>query len=151
ADVGGVIMEGGAPKPVKLSELVAGKKAIIFGIPGAFTPTCSNQHLPSFVNDAQALADKGIDSVICMSTNDIFVLQAWNQASGGENITMLADGNGDISRALDLGLDASALGLGFRTTRFAMYVEDGVVKALNVEESPRECTVSSAQGILERV
>ncbi len=149
ADAGGIVWKDG-PTPVKLADLVAGKKSILFGIPGAFTPTCSNQHLPTFAKDAEAIAGKGIDQVICISTNDIFVLEAWNKASGGENITMLADGNGDVTRALDLGLDASGLGLGFRTTRFAMLIDDGVVTALNVEDSPRECTVSSAQGILER-
>ena len=149
ADVGGIVWKDG-PTPVKLADLVAGKKSILFGIPGAFTPTCSNDHLPTFTKDAQAIVDKGIDQVICISTTDIFVLQAWNKASGGDNITMLADGNGDVTRALDLGLDASGLGLGFRTTRFAMLIDDGVVTALNVEGSPRECTVSTAQSILER-
>lgn len=139
------------PTPTPLAELVAGKKVIIFGIPGAFTPTCSNQHLPSFAQNQSALAAKGIDSVICMSTNDIFVLQAWNEASGASHITMFADGNGDVTRALDLGLDASGMGLGYRTTRFAMFVDDGVVKALQVEEKPGTCEVTSAESILTRV
>lgn len=150
-DVGGMIMKDGAPAPAKLADLVAGKKAVLFGVPGAFTPTCSNLHLPSFVQDQAALTAKGIDQVICMSTNDIFVLDAWNKASGGDNITMLADGNGDITRALDVGLDASGFGLGFRTARFAAYIEDGVIKALNLEANPASCDLTSAKGILERI
>ena len=150
-DVQGTIMGDDGPSPVNLAELVAGKKSILFGIPGAFTPTCTNQHLPSYVDDAAELTAKGIEQVICMSTNDIFVLSAWNSASGGANVTMLADGSGDITRALDLGLDLSARGMGYRTTRFAMIVDNGVVQALNVEESPGSCSVTSAQGILERV
>jgi peroxiredoxin len=151
AEAGGITWQDGKPAPTKLADLVAGKKAIIFGIPGAFTPTCSNQHLPSFAQNESALRAKGIDSVICVSTNDIFVLNAWNQASGAGHITMFADGNGDVTRALDLGLDASGNGLGFRTTRFAMFVDDGVVKALNVEEKPGTCDLSSADSILARV
>ena len=151
SDLQGTVMGDDGPAPVNLAELVAGKKSVIFGIPGAFTPTCSKQHLPGYVDDAAALEAKGIEQVICMSTNDIFVLSAWNAANGGANVTMLADGSGDITRALDLGLDLSARGMGYRTTRFAMIVDDGTVHALNVEESPGTCTVSSAQGILERV
>ncbi len=144
-------MGNDGPAPTNLAELLGGKKSVLFGIPGAFTPTCTNQHLPSYVNDAAALQAKGIEQVICMSTNDIFVLDAWNKANGGSSVTMLADGSGDITRALDLGLDLSARGMGYRTTRFAMVVDDGVVQALNIEESPAACTVSSAQAILERV
>ena len=151
ADAKGTALADGKPAPTALADLVAGKKAVIFGIPGAFTPTCSNQHLPSFAQNQSALADKGIDTVICMSTNDIFVLNAWNAASGADHITMFADGNGDVTRALDLGVDLGVAGLGFRTTRFAMVVDDGVVTALNVEESPGTCEVTSADGILSRV
>ena len=151
ADAQGRIWQDDKPTPASLADVVAGKKAIIFGIPGAFTPTCSNQQLPGFAQNASALADKGIDTVICLATNDIFVLNAWNAAGGAEHITMFSDGNGDVTRALDLGLDASAGGLGFRTTRFAMYVDDGVVKALNVEEKPGTCDLSSAESILARV
>ena len=118
----------------------------MFGVPGAYTGTCTNQHLPSFAENQAALTEKGIDTVICMSTNDISVLDAWNAAHGAEHITMLADGNGDITRALDLGVDLSVVGMGFRTRRFAMFVDDGVVKALNVEESPATCGITSASG-----
>lgn len=149
-EVTGTIWQDG-PKPASLPELFKGKRSILFGVPGAFTPTCSNLHLPSFVADKAALDAKGIDQVVCMSTNDIFVLNAWNQAGGGDHITMLADGNGDITRALDLGLDASGFGLGFRCLRFAAFIEDGVIKALNLEENPGACEMTSAKGILERV
>ena len=150
ADVEGFVMRDGAPTKVSLGEALGGGKAILFGIPGAFTPTCTNDHLPSFASASAALAEAGIENVVCLSTNDIFVLTTWNKQHGGEHVTMLADGNGDITRALDLGLDGSGLGLGFRTTRFAMVVEGGSVKALSVEESPGSCTVSAAEAILER-
>jgi peroxiredoxin len=151
ADAAGRTLQDGSPEPTTLAELVAGKRAIVFGVPGAYTGTCTNQHLPSFAANQAALTDKNIDAVICMSTNDISVLSAWNDAHGADHITMLADGNGEITRALDLGVDLSVVGMGFRTRRFAMFVEDGVVKALNVEESPATCGITSATGILERV
>ena len=148
-EAGGVIWADG-PKPTTLADLFAGKKSILFGVPGAFTPTCSNLHLPSF-NDKAQLDAKGIDQVVCMSTNDIFVMQAWNESAGAEHITMLADGNGDVTRALDLGLDASGFGLGFRCMRFAAVIDDGVITALNLEEEPGACELTTASGILERV
>ena len=151
ADASGRTMQDGKPEPTTLADLVAGKKAIVFGVPGAFTGTCTNQHLPSFAGNEAALTAKGVDAVICMSTNDISVLGAWNDAHGAAHITMLADGNGDVTRALDLGVDLSVVGMGFRTRRFAMFVDDGVVKAINVEESPAVCGISSATSILERV
>lgn len=149
-EVNGTVMAGGRPGPVSLREFVGDKKTVIFGVPGAFTPTCTNDHLPTFAVAADALAEAGIEQTICMSTNDIFVLEAWNTAHGAEHITMLADGSGELTRALDLGLDLSGLGLGFRCTRFAMLVEGGAVKALQLEESPGACAVTSASAILER-
>jgi peroxiredoxin len=147
-DAKGTVMSGGRPGPVSLSELVGDKKTVIFGVPGAFTPTCTNDHLPTFAAGADQLNAAGIEQTICMSTNDIFVLQAWNAAHGAEHITMLADGSGDITRALDIGLDLSGLGLGFRCTRFAMLVEDGKVKAFQTEENPGTCAMTSASAIL---
>ena len=149
-DINGTVMANGRPGPVSLRELVGGKKTVIFGVPGAFTPTCTNDHLPTFAVAADALAAAGIEQTICMSTNDIFVLEAWNKAHGAEHITMLADGAGELTRALDLGLDLSGLGLGFRCTRFAMLVEGGAVKALQLEEQPGACAMTSASAILER-
>ena len=145
----GTIMDGGRPSPVSLRELVGGKKTVIFGVPGAFTPTCTNDHLPTYAASASQLADAGIEQTICMSTNDIFVLSAWNAAHGAEHITMLADGVGAVTKALDLGLDLSGLGLGFRCTRFAMLVEDGKVKAIQTEENPGACAMTAASAILE--
>ncbi len=147
-DVSGTVMAGGRPGPVSLREYVGGKKTVIFGVPGAFTPTCTNDHLPTFAVAADALAAAGIEQTICMSTNDIFVLEAWNAAHGAGHITMLADGSGDLTRAMDLGLDLSGLGLGFRCTRFAMLIEDGRVKAVQLEESPGACAMTSAAAIL---
>ena len=126
-DVNGTVIADGRPGPVNVRELVGDKKTVIFGVPGAFTPTCTNDHLPTFAASADQLAAAGIEQTICMSTNDIFVLQAWNAAHGADHIVMLADGSGDITRAMDIGLDLSGLGLGFRCTRFAMLVEGGVV------------------------
>ncbi len=150
AEASGITWQDGTPSPKKLADLVAGKKAIVFGIPGAFTPTCSNDHLPSFAQSEAALREKGVEEVICLAMNDIFVLSAWNAANGAPHITMLADGNGEVTQALDLALDLHAVGLGTRTARFAMVVEDGVVRALNVEEKAGTCDVSSAGSILAR-
>ncbi|MDE2745531.1 MAG: peroxiredoxin [Chloroflexota bacterium] len=148
-DVNGTVIADGRPGPVNVRELVGDKKTVIFGVPGAFTPTCTNDHLPTFAVGKAQLDAAGIEQTICMSTNDIFVLQAWNAAHGAEHITMLADGSGDITRAMDIGLDLSGLGLGFRCTRFAMLVEGGVVKAFQTEENPGTCAMTSAVAILE--
>lgn len=144
----GTVMGDEGPKPMDLTELFAGKKTVLFGVPGAFTPTCSNDHLPSYVNAEKSLEEKGIDQVVCMSTNDIFVLNAWNGINGGDNIKMLADGSGEITRALDLGLDLNTRGMGFRTTRFSMIIDDNVVVAMNIEEAPGTCTLTSADELL---
>ena len=148
-DVNGTVMAEGRPSPVSLRELVGGRKTVLFGVPGAFTPTCTNDHLPTYAVSASALSEAGVEQTICMSTNDIFVLSAWNAAHGAEHITMLADGAGEVTRALDLGLDLTGLGLGFRCTRFAMLVEGGKVKAIQTEEAPGTCAVTSAAAILE--
>lgn len=147
-EVRGTVMSDGRPGPVSLRELVGDKKTVIFGVPGAFTPTCTNDHLPTFAVAADALEAAGIEQTICMSTNDIFVLEAWNAAHGAAHITMLADGSGDLTRAMDLGLDLGGLGLGFRCTRFAMLVEGGTVKAVQLEEQPGACAMTSASAIL---
>lgn len=151
SDLTGFILKEGAPTKVTLGELLGGKKAVVFGIPGAFTSTCTNQHLPSYVKDADALKAKGVDAIICLAVNDVFVLDAWNKAGGDPKITMLSDGNGDITRALGLQLDLSAIGLGTRSQRFAMVVDQGTVKALEIEEKAGQCTVSSADNILTKL
>lgn len=130
--------------------LFDGRKAVLFAVPGAFTPTCSEKHLPGFVEHFQQFRDKGIE-VACMAVNDPFVMQAWAKSQHvPEGLMMLSDGNGDFTRALGLELDASAYGMGIRAKRFALYAEDGVVKQLHVE-APGEYKVSSAEHLLASV
>ena len=129
-------------------ELFWGKKVVIFAVPGAFTPTCSNQHLPGFIEQADAIRAKGVDDIICMSVNDAFVMDAWGKDRGvGDKVRMVADGNGEFSKALGLDFDGSGIGFGLRCQRFAAIVDDGVVTKLAVEE-PMKFDVSSADAIL---
>ncbi len=133
---------------VTTDELFSGKKVILFAVPGAFTPTCSNQHLPGFIDQADAIRAKGVDDIVCMSVNDAFVMDAWGKERGaGDKVRLIADGNGDLSRALGLDFDGSGIGFGLRCQRFAAIVEDGVVRKLAVEE-PMKFEVSSADAIL---
>ncbi len=142
----------GGPRPVTTDDLFAGKKVVMFAVPGAFTPSCSAAHLPGFVQHADAIKAKGVDTVACLSTNDAFVLQAWGDAQkAGEKVMMLSDGNGEFVKALDLTLDASGFGMGLRATRFSMIVEDGVVKSLNVESNPGEVAASSAEKVIDQL
>ncbi|MGZ5930916.1 MAG: redoxin family protein [Rhizomicrobium sp.] len=144
-------MKDGGPKPVKTDDLFAGKKVVVFALPGAFTPTCSAKHLPGFVQNADALKAKGIDAIACVSVNDAFVMGAWgDQQKVGDKVMMLADGNGDLTRALGLEMDGSRFGMGKRSQRFAMIVDNGVVKQLNVEE-PGAFAVSSAEHVLTQL
>ena len=124
-------------------------KVVIFAVPGAFTPTCSEKHLPGFVQQFDAFRDKGVE-VACVSVNDPFVMSAWNERDGSEHITMLADGNGEFAEALGLTMDGSKFGMGKRSQRYSMVVNDGVVEQLNVEE-PGAFNVSSADYMLERL
>ncbi len=136
---------------VDTGALFAGKKSVLFAVPGAFTPTCSAKHLPGFQQHAQAFFDKGVDQIVCMAVNDPFVMKAWgNQAGVGESILMLADGNAEFTKAMGLDLDASGFGLGTRSQRFAMVIEDGVVKDVQVD-SGGAFEVSSAEYMLNRV
>ena len=126
------------------------KKVVVFAVPGAFTPTCSQEHLPGFVNLAQQLSDKGIDTVACVSVNDVFVMDAWGKNQGADGkVLMLADGNGEFTAALGLELDASGFGMGTRSQRFSLVANDGVVEILNVEEGGFE--VSSCEYMLEQI
>jgi glutaredoxin/glutathione-dependent peroxiredoxin len=144
-------MKDGGPKPVKTDDLFAGKKVVVFALPGAFTPTCSAKHLPGFVQNADAIKAKGVDAIACVSVNDAFVMGAWgDQQKVGDKIMMLGDGNGDLTRALGLEMDGSRFGMGKRSQRFAMIVDDGVVKELNVEE-PGAFAVSSAEHVLKQL
>lgn len=138
------------PEAVQSSEFFAGKKVALFAVPGAFTPTCSAKHLPGYVEKAAELKAKGIDEIACTAVNDAFVLAAWNKAEGSEDITMLADGNGEFAKALGLDADFSAYGMGTRSQRYSMIVDDGVVVELNVE-APGEFGVSSAEHMLQQL
>ena len=140
----------GGPEQVDTHDFFAGRTVALFAVPGAYTPTCSARHLPSFVDKAEALKAKGVDEIACTSVNDAFVLGAWGKANEVGAITMLADGNGDFARALGLTFDGSKFGMGTRSQRYAMLVEDGVVKQLNVE-APGEYKVSSAEHLLEQL
>ena len=138
-------------KPVTTDELFKGKKVVLFALPGAFTPTCSAKHLPGFVQNAEALRAKGVDSIACLSVNDAFVMGAWGKDQKvGDSVLMLADGNGTFTKAIGLEMDGSGHGLGTRSKRYAMVVKDGVVKQLNVEE-PGAFDVSSADYLVERL
>jgi peroxiredoxin len=133
---------------ITTDEIFGGKKVVVFAVPGAFTPTCSNQHLPGFVAKASEIKAKGVDEVVCMSVNDAFVMKAWGEAQGtGDGVTMLADGNAEFASALGLDFDGSGIGFGTRAQRFAMVVNDGVVELLNVE-APMKFEVSDADTIL---
>jgi peroxiredoxin len=133
---------------ITTEEIFGGKKVVVFAVPGAFTPTCSNQHLPGFVAKASEIKAKGVDEVVCMSVNDAFVMKAWGEAQGtGDGVTMLADGNAEFASALGLDFDGSGIGFGTRAQRFAMVVNDGVVELLNVE-APMKFEVSDADTIL---
>ena len=135
------------PIPVKTGEFFAGKKVALFAVPGAYTPTCSAKHLPSFVEKAGDLKAKGVDEIVGTSVNDAFVMGAWNKDQGSQDITMLADGNGQFAEALGLTMDGSKFGLGQRSQRYSMIVNDGVVEQLNVE-APGEYSASSAETML---
>ena len=136
-------------KDVTTRELAEGKKVVLFAVPGAFTPTCHAKHLPSYLDHLAALQAKGVDQVACVSVNDAFVLDAWGKQGGVDGrILLLADGNAAFTKAVGLDFDGSGFGLGTRSKRYAMLIEDGVVKALQVEESPGVMEVSSAERIL---
>jgi len=144
-------MTDSGPKPMSTKELFDGKKVALFSVPGAFTPTCSAQHLPGFVDNADAIKAKGVDTIACMAVNDAFVMSAWGQDRNvGDKVLMLGDGNGDFTKALGLEMDASKFGLGTRGQRFSMLVDNGVVKNLNVEDAGA-FEKSKAEVILEQL
>lgn len=134
-------------KEVKTDELFAGKKVALFAVPGAFTRTCSQRHLPSYVGNAAQLKAKGVDAIACLAVNDAFVMDAWGKEHGAGQIMMLGDGNGEFVKAMGLELDRVKEGMGIRSQRYSMLIDNGVVKALNVEK-PGEYEVSSAEAML---
>ena len=141
------VMGAEGPADVNIEDLCQGKKVVIFAVPGAFTPGCSMTHLPGFVINADKIKAAGVDTIVCISVNDAFVMGAWGQAQNAEEILMLADGNCELTAALGLELDGSGFGLGTRSQRYAMIIDDGVVSTLNIEEGPGVNT-SSAETIL---
>lgn len=139
----------GNMKEISTDQLLKGKKVVLFAVPGAFTPTCSTKHLPGFVEKADEIKSKGVDTIACVSVNDAFVMDAWGKSVGtGDKVMLLADGNAAFTKAIGVELDLVDKGLGLRSRRYAMLVDDGVVKALNLEEGGA-FTVSGADSILE--
>lgn len=146
---GFTVMTADGPGGMTTDELFNGKKVVLFCVPGAFTPTCSAKHLPGFVEQADALKAKGVDTVACLSVNDVFVMDAWGKSAGASGkVTMLADGNCDYCKALGLELDATGFGMGMRGSRFALLVDDGVVSQVYIEATPTELKASSAESVL---
>jgi peroxiredoxin len=145
------IMTGDGPKKISTAELFAGKTVVLFSVPGAFTPTCDARHLPGYVELAEAIKAKGVDTIACTAVNDVFVMNAWGKhGKVGEQILMLADGNGDYAKALGLELNATGYGMGVRGQRFALIVKDGVATHVNVE-APGEFKVSAADYVLAQL
>jgi peroxiredoxin len=136
-----------SPQPINSADYFAGRKVVLFAVPGAFTPTCSAYHLPGFIKHLGDFTEKGIDAVGCVSVNDVFVMHAWAQSTKSQDIDMLADGNADFTRALGLEMDSSAFGMGTRSQRYALVAEDGIVTRLFIE-APGEFRVSSAESVL---
>jgi len=143
------VMTAEGPKPKTTDDIFKGKKVALFAVPGAFTPTCNNLHLPSFLNNADAMKSKGVDTIAVTGVNDVFVMEAWKKSSNAAGkVEFLADGNAEFAKGVDMAFDASGNGLGTRSKRYSMLVEDGVVKKLNIEEAPGKCDISGGQTLL---
>ena len=141
-------MVDGQMQDITTEEIFGGKKVVLFAVPGAFTPTCSMQHLPGYIEKAAEIKAKGVDTIACVSVNDAFVMDSWGKEKGaGEKVQMLADGNGDFAKAIGLDFDGSGIGFGLRSQRYAMVIEDGTVTGLHVEQ-PMKFEVSSAEAVL---
>jgi glutaredoxin/glutathione-dependent peroxiredoxin len=143
------VMTPDGPKPKTTDEIFKGQKVALFGVPGAFTPTCNNLHMPSFLDNINALKAKGVSIIAVTGVNDVFVMEAWKRTTGAAGkIEFLADGNGEFAKGIDLTFDGSGNGLGVRSKRYSMLVDDGVVKVLNVEDAPGKCELTSGQALL---
>jgi peroxiredoxin len=145
------VMTGEGPGWKTTDEVFKGKKVALFAVPGAFTGTCHKMHLPSIQQNADGLKAKGVDTVAVTAVNDIFVMDAWKKASAADKVDFLADGNGEFAKALDITFDGSGNGLGVRSRRYSMLVEDGVVKKLNIEEAPGKVEVSGGDSLLKQL
>ena len=143
------VMTGDGPKPMTTDELFKGKKVVLFAVPGAFTPTCHKNHLPGFVKNAAAIKAKGVNTIAVTGVNDVFVMDAWKKASGGDGIEFLADGSANFAKALGLTADLTERGLGVRSQRYSMLVDDGVVRMLAVEDTPSRADASGAEALLK--
>jgi glutaredoxin/glutathione-dependent peroxiredoxin len=143
-------MTADGPKPQTTDDIFKGKKVVLFAVPGAFTPTCDKNHLPGFVTNADKIKGKGIDTIAVTGVNDVFVMNAWKKASGAEGkVEFLADGSANFAKALGLTVDLGERGLGTRSQRYCMVVEDGVVKTLNVEDAPGKADISGAENLMK--
>jgi glutaredoxin/glutathione-dependent peroxiredoxin len=145
------VMSGEGPVWKTTDDIFKGKKVALFAVPGAFTGTCHKMHVPSILQNADAIKAKGVDTIAVTSVNDVFVMDAWKKASAADKIEFLADGNGEFAKAIDLSFDGSANGLGTRSRRYSMLVDDGVVKQLNIEEAPGKCEISGGQTLLGQI
>jgi len=145
-------MSADGPKPATTDEVFKGKKVVLFAVPGAFTPTCDRNHLPGFVQNADAIKSKGVDTIAVTGVNDVFVMNAWKKSSGAEGkVEFLADGGAAFAKALGLSIDLTERGLGVRSQRYSMVVEDGVVTSFNLEESPGKAEASGAENLLKNL
>lgn len=144
------VMGEKGPADVTTKEMFGGKKVVLFAVPGAFTPTCSAAHLPGYVVNADKIKAKGVDSIVCVSVNDAFVMDAWGKDKNAGELIMAADGNGDFAKAMGLTMDGSGFGMGIRSQRYALIAEDGKITALSVEE-PGKFEVSAAEAIMEQL
>ena len=144
------VMTPEGPKPKTTDDIFQGRKVVLVAVPGAFTPTCDRNHLPGYVKNADTIRAKGVDAIVVTAVNDVFVLDAWSKSSGaGDKIEFISDGNGDFAKALGLTMDGSGFGLGTRSQRYAMLVEDGVVRSINLEDAPGKADISGADNLLK--
>jgi peroxiredoxin len=146
------VMTTEGPRPKTTDDVFKGKKVALFAVPGAFTPTCSNLHLPSFLKNVDALKSKGVHTIAVTGVNDVFVMEAWKKATGADGkIEFLADGNGEFAKGVGMDFDGSGNGLGVRSKRYSMLVDDGVVKTLSIEDAPGKCELTSGEALLKQL
>jgi glutaredoxin/glutathione-dependent peroxiredoxin len=146
------VMTTEGPAWKSTDDIFKGKKVALFAVPGAFTPTCNNLHMPSFLNNAAAIKGKGVSTIAVTGVNDVFVMEAWKKSTGAEGkVDFLADGNGEFAKAIDMAFDGSGNGLGARSKRYSMLVDDGVVKTLNIEDAPGKCDISGGDTLLKQL